>query len=62
MKTSSECLSQFNLGQDPNWIMLGQTLGQSLEKPCELSSRHIVDPAFLKLCQNVCPHLILTYL
>ena len=34
--------------------------GQLLEKPCKLSSRHSFDPVFIKLCQNVCTHLILT--
>ena len=36
--------------------------GQLLEKRCELSRRHSFDPVFLKLrvCQNVCHHLILT--
>ena len=34
--------------------------GQLLEKPCELSSRHSFDPVFIKLCQDVCHHLILT--
>ena len=39
-----------------------RSLGQLLEKPCELSPRHSFDPVSMKLCQNVCHHLILTIL
>ena len=60
VQSLSEYLSQLNLGQDQNWVMSGQNLGQLLEKPCELSSRHSFYPVFIKLCQNVCYHLVLT--
>ena len=32
----------------------------TIEKPCELSSRHSFNSVFIKLCQKVCYHLILT--
>ena len=45
-------------GQVRNWVLLGQKLGQILEKPCVHSRRHSFDPLFMKLCQNVNHHNI----
>ena len=36
------------------WVMLGQKLGQILEKRCVRSRGHIFRPTFMKLGQNVC--------
>ena len=40
------------------WVMLGQKLGQFLEKPCILSRGCIFSSTIMKLGQNVCLDVI----
>ena len=42
------------LGRVQNRVMLGQKLGQTLEKPCLRSRGHIFSPITIKLGQRVC--------